>query len=104
MKTVVRKKKQKTANEFPMPKYDMENYLPYNLGFDDIIEDRAIPITSLKTRNIHVMDELIKKLGYLDYRDFLALNKYIFDAKKSEDAHQRARASTLQSAIAKWTS
>lgn len=65
----------------------MENFLPYDLGFDDIIEDRAIPITSLKTRNIHVMDELIKKLGYLDYRDFLALNKYIFDAKKSEDAH-----------------
>jgi hypothetical protein len=31
------------------------------------------------------MDDLVEKLGYLDYRDCLAVNKYILDAKSSGD-------------------
>ena len=31
------------------------------------------------------MDELIDKLGYMDYRDLLACNKYIIEAKKSKE-------------------
>jgi hypothetical protein len=33
------------------------------------------------------MDELIEKLGYFDYRDALACNKYIIEAKRSGDFH-----------------
>lgn len=32
--------------------------------------------------NNKTMDDLIKKLGYLDYRDALACNKYILEAKR----------------------
>jgi len=31
------------------------------------------------------MDELVEKLGYLDYRDALACNRYIMEAKVSSD-------------------
>lgn len=34
------------------------------------------------------MDELVEKLGYLDYRDALACNKYILEAKRHKDYHQ----------------
>jgi hypothetical protein len=29
------------------------------------------------------MDALVEKLGYMDYRDALACNKYILEAKRS---------------------
>jgi len=29
------------------------------------------------------MDTLVEKLGYMDYRDALACNKYILEAKRS---------------------
>ena len=47
------------------------------------------------------MDELIQKLGYMDYRDALACNKYIVEAKRSGDYHQVARARTLEIAFAR---
>ena len=37
--------------------------------------------------NNKVMDELVEKLGYMDYRDALACNKYILEAKRSNDYH-----------------
>ena len=33
------------------------------------------------------MDQLVEKLGYLDYRDALAANKYILEAKRNGDYH-----------------
>lgn len=33
------------------------------------------------------MDELVAQLGYMDYRDALACNKYIIEAKRSNDYH-----------------
>lgn len=33
------------------------------------------------------MDELVYKLGYMDYRDALACNKYIMEAKRSGEYH-----------------
>lgn len=33
------------------------------------------------------VDKLIHGLGYLDYRDFLAANKYVMEAKKSTDSY-----------------
>ena len=49
------------------------------------------------------MDELVEKLGYMDYRDALAGNKYIIEAKRSGDYHQVARARILESAFSRMT-
>jgi hypothetical protein len=35
--------------------------------------------------NNEKMDQLIEQLGYMDYRDALACNKYILEAKRSAD-------------------
>ena len=34
------------------------------------------------------MDKLVDDLGYLDYRDMLAANRYILEAKQRGDYHQ----------------
>lgn len=39
-------------------------------------------IDKQKFWNNRVMDELIEKLGYMDYRDALACNRYILDSKR----------------------
>ena len=41
----------------------------------------------MKVWNNKVMDELVEKLGYMDYRDALACNKYILEAKRHGDYH-----------------
>ena len=45
------------------------------------------------------MDELIEQLGFIDYRDALAVNKYILEAKRSGDYYQIARARVLEFAM-----
>lgn len=37
--------------------------------------------------NNRIMDELVEKLGYMDYRDALVCNKYILEAKRNKDYH-----------------
>lgn len=73
--------------------------LPYNYGFDDIIKQKSEEIDSQKEANSKVMDELVLKMGYMDYRDALACNKYILEAKRSGDYHQLARGRVLQNAM-----
>jgi len=58
-------------------------------------------IDSQKKVNNKVMDKLVETLGYMDYRDALACNKYILEAKRSGDYHQMARARVLQVAISR---
>lgn len=48
------------------------------------------------------MDEIVEKLGYMDYRDALACNKYIIEAKRHGDYHQQARSKVLSVAMAKY--
>jgi hypothetical protein len=74
-------------------------HLPYGFGFDDIIKEKAEVIDSLKTKNNDKMDELIEQLGFIDYRDALAVNKYILEAKRSGDYYQIARARVLEFAM-----
>jgi hypothetical protein len=50
-----------------------------------------------------MMDELVEKLGYLDFRDALAANKYILEAKKHGDYHQQARVRTLSLAMSRMS-
>ena len=49
------------------------------------------------------MDDLVMKLGHMDYRDALAANKYILEAKRHGDYHQQARAKTLSLAMSKMS-
>lgn len=49
------------------------------------------------------MDELVEKLGYMDYRDALACNKYILESKRHNDYHQQARSKLLSIAMAKYS-
>ena len=67
---------------------DQELHLPYGFGFDLIIKEKNDLISNKKFHNNKVMDELVEKLGYLDYRDALAANKYILEAKRHGDYHQ----------------
>jgi hypothetical protein len=44
-------------------------------------------IDKQKFWNNRVMDELVESLGYMDYRDALACNKYIMETKRHGDYH-----------------
>lgn len=77
--------------------------LPYGFGFDEIIQQKADLVNSMKVQNNKIMDELVVNLGYLDYRDCLAANKYILEAKRHGDYHQNARAKTLALAMSRMT-
>ena len=44
-------------------------------------------IDKQKFLNNQVMDDLVNKLGYMDYRDALACNKYLIEAKRHGDYH-----------------
>lgn len=59
--------------------------------------------TDLK-RNVNnqKMDELVEKLGFLDYRDFLAVNKYIIESKRSQEYHTFARGQILSQAVKRY--
>ena len=67
--------------------YDDQFKLPYGVGFDAIIKKRTDMIDKQKFLNNQVMDELVNKLGYMDYRDALACNKYLIEAKRHGDYH-----------------
>lgn len=90
--------------EAPNFEVDDQFMLPYGLSYDNVIKKKAELIDSLKVANNVVMDELIERLGYMDYRDALACNRYILEAKRSGDYHQLARASVLQTALSKLNS
>ena len=76
--------------------------LPYGLWYDHIIKQKTDEINSQKVSNNLVMDELVQKLGYIDYRDALACNKYILESKRHSDYHQQARARILQVAFQRY--
>ena len=82
--------------------YDDQFKLPYGVGFDHVIKKRADNIDKQKFWNNRVMDDLVNKLGYMDYRDALAANKYILEAKRHGDYHQQARAKILTVAMSKY--
>ena len=67
--------------------YDDQFKLPYGVGFDNVIKKKADMIDKQKFWNNRVMDELVTKLGYMDYRDALAVNKYILESKRHGDYH-----------------
>lgn len=64
-----------------------------------MIKEKADLINNKKFKNNQLMDDLVQQLGYMDYRDALAMNKYILEAKRHGDYHQQARARTLTLAL-----
>jgi hypothetical protein len=85
----------------PAPSFDIDDTfnLPIGTQFDYVIKEKAEKIDSQKVFNNDKMDELIEQLGYMDYRDALACNKYILEAKRSKDYYQIARAKVLEYAL-----
>lgn len=79
-------KSEKETNSFKA-NIDEEFNLPYGFGFDYIIKEKGELINNKKALNNQAMDELVNKLGYLDFRDALAANKYILEARKHGDYH-----------------
>ena len=81
-----------------MPLDDQYN-LPIGTEFDYILKSEQKKNDNKKQINDMIMDELVAKLGYMDYRDALACNKYIIEAKRSGEYHQVARARILEVAF-----
>lgn len=73
--------------QIPPIKIESEFSLPYGFGFDHIIKEKIDSINDQKFKNNQLMDELVEKLGYLDYRDALAANKYILESHRHKDIH-----------------
>jgi len=73
--------------------------LPIGTEFDFVIKAKAEEIDAQKEANNQKMDELVEKLGYMDYRDALACNRYIMEAKRSRDYHQAIRGRLLEVAF-----
>jgi hypothetical protein len=94
-------KKIKRGIVAPDVQIDDQFLLPYGAGYDHIIKARADLIDSQKNDNIAVMDELIYKLGYMDYRDALAVNKYILESKLHGDYSQVIRGQILGAALSR---
>lgn len=82
-----------------MPEIQDEFNVEMGTPFDYIFKERAELIDSQKQANNKKMDELVAALGYMDYRDALACNKYIIEAKRSGDYHQIARGRLLEQAF-----
>lgn len=100
---VVGRKEKKTRSrrdtQIEMHAVDDQMNLPVGTEFDYIIKAKAEEIDNQKILNNQKMDDLVEKLGYMDYRDALACNKYIIEAKRSGDYHQVARARILETAF-----
>ena len=95
--SVLEKKTRGITGEEP----EMEDQFNVQIGtpFDYIFKERAELIDSQKMKNNKKMDELVAQLGYMDYRDALACNKYILETKRSGDYHQLARGRVLEFAF-----
>ena len=94
----VKEKSVKLKDE-ELPEIQDEFNVEVGTPFDYIFKERAELIDSQKAANNKMMDDLVASLGYMDYRDALACNKYIIEAKRSGDYHQIARGRILETAF-----
>ena len=93
----------KGKNTFRSDKLDPDTNLPLGVGFDDVIKAKSVRGLTITQGNetycSDLMDELIENLGYLDYRDFLACNKYLLEAKRTEVYRNKAKINFLAYAV-----
>jgi hypothetical protein len=90
------KEKSSRLKDEELPEIQDEFNVEVGTPFDYIFKERAELIDSQKAANNKMMDDLVASLGYMDYRDALACNKYIIEAKRSGDYHQIARGRILE--------
>lgn len=77
---------------------DKDTNLVYGLGFDNLITNN---LSSQKSSEDRQLQYLINKLGYVDFRDFVALNKYVLEAKNHDDLVNQTKSRFLQMALQK---
>ena len=82
-----RVKKKKEDEVYEVRPVDDTMSLPMGTEFDFVLKAKAEEIDEAKSYNNIKMDELVDMLGYMDYRDALACNKYIIEAKRSQNYH-----------------
>jgi hypothetical protein len=81
---------------------DEKTGLIFGMGFDDYItRDNA---TEEQLKEESQLQALVDKLGYMDFRDFVALNKYIIEASEHESLVNRTKAKFLMMAMQKLSS
>ncbi len=81
---------------------DDETGLLYGVGFDSFIHKINKDKQEIISQDNRI-DLLVAKLGYIDLREFLALNRYILEAKNHSDALVQAKAKYLEEAVIKLT-
>jgi hypothetical protein len=77
---------------------DKDTNLVYGLGYDNLITSGQSGQKSSEERQLQ---QLVNKLGYVDFRDFVALNKYVLEAKNHEDLINQTKSKFLQMALQK---
>jgi hypothetical protein len=74
--------------------------LQFGIGFDDYLRKR-IKQTKEETKSDVNMDELVAKLGFLDLREFIAVNKYVLEAENHVDYVNKAKSNFLKLALSR---
>lgn len=80
-------------------KIDKESGLIYGLGYDHLIRRSSRTKNESEGESYNKLNELVNKLGYLDLRDFVALNKYVLEAKNHESNVNQTKAKFLAIAM-----
>jgi hypothetical protein len=78
---------------------DKETNLVYGVGYDKYITSSGQ--SWQQSSEERQLRELVNKLGYVDFRDFVALNKFVLEAKNHEDLVNQTKSKFLQMAMQK---
>jgi hypothetical protein len=79
---------------------DDDTGLLYGVGFDSFIHKINKDKQEILSQD-NKIDLLVSKLGYMDLREFLAVNRYILEAKSHSDTLVQAKAKYLEEAVNK---
>lgn len=81
---------------------DDDTGLLYGVGYDTFIHKINKDKQEILSQD-NKIDLLVNKLGYVDLREFIALNRYILEAKTHSDSLVQAKAKYLEEAVNKLT-
>ncbi len=82
-------------------KIDETTGLMYGLGYDDIISEKVRNSENLDS--VSDLNELVNKLGYVDLKDYIALNKYILQAHNHNENINQTKSKILAIAMEKMS-
>lgn len=94
--------KQNILNQNANQYIDDDTGLLYGIGFDTFIHKINRDRQEILSKD-NKIDLLVEKLGYLDMREFLVLNRYILEAKNHNDALVQTKAKYLEEAMGRFT-